>query len=1534
MPSDLDLVLGSMSQNKSSDLDAVLGVMGQGSKKQPAKRSITPLSPRAKSEIAAWRVQNPEGTVEQLLQDVKKVHPGWNPDSTKAAWDEIASKKFVELEVKDPNCKLGLLGASRYRRRDEQEPGKDLPVLERINAKPSYVLKEKNRVAPVAKYGKELVDSAAHLAAGVVSPLTRAAVTLADPQIVRQARSQMKPGSVLDVLTQPVTVEGLKEELPAMAKRTTSALATIPGLAMSPGAIPETEWTQNLGPEWAEALRTGRIPDIAGDILMAAGALHGAKSLGNRLSKRRVSPAALDPEYIPEAAMPEVRRETAAPAKPERVSTPEAVETPVSGAPKGKTYYRSQAKKLGYKAEEIKAIEPDVLTQLVEREISPSRVEIHADGSVSVKGKKGGVVDVKPREVPEVATAETSKQTDLSAKQKAPSLKETRERMQRQIDESEGKQANVNEFGELKPVEINDKSPDTPSVTENVKVADVEPAKTEPKPVTPEVKETALVETPKVAAVKSSGSSGTLKDAGTATMPRSSTLSKAKESAPVKASSIVKDLDKAFAPIRTGRFRQKASGIYKIKENVIRSGKANNLSAISHEVGHHLHKFLWGDGTAKGLSEKGIPKQYRSEISLLAYPGAKSTVIEGFAEFTRLYLTDPAVAKQRAPKFYEHFEARIKEHPDVLKVLTKAQSDIARWIDQPEHMRVKSTISRGEPDAKRPVSADRLYSQWVDELRGLQVAEKEITGGKKVAASKSPFMEAWRGRGTSGVAEEWLNHGITDKSGKVTGKSLKDILSPVSTELDDFTAYAVSRHGMDVIKSKGKDAMPLEYSDYQAVVERAPEHYQNVLDELVEYQDRLLDQLVDSGLISRESKKAMRDKWPNHVPLYRVMDSTAKGGVGKGMANKQSPIRRLKGSGRDIIDPIEGIVKDTYTILSVAQRNRVMTKLVDLAGEFENTGRVVEYVPPKIKGTQTTLGEVLKIPETDPTWADLFDLTGLEPDMAATIFRPSYMPEGKSNIVRVFKDGKPKMYELDPELHASVTTMDTLSTDILTRLLAAPASLLRAGATLTPEFAIRNPMRDMTTALIQSNYGLKPWDIPRAMFHVLGRSDLYHQWKASGGAHASLQSFDRNYLQSSIREMTRQTPKEKVIDFVTHPIEALRKFGEFTEETTRVAEFGKGTKWGKELDIDAIMEAAISSRDVTIDFSRAGSIGKKVNRFTAFFNATVGGMDKMARTFKDHPGRSTARAVSYITAPTIALYLLNRNDKRYQERPEWEKDAFWFIPTPGDGPLIRIPKPFELGIVFGALPERILRYIDKTDPKAFDKFRDSVIDSANPGMIPTILIPWMQVISNKSFSGTPIVPEREKRLPKPLQYGPNTSGTAKFAGEKLDKSPRQIDTLIQGYAGGLGRYGAQGLGTLLEAFGLVDTPPKAEKALSERPVIRGLLANEWTSPVQVNRMYEELWKLEEKAKRFEGGIGKDLTGPEKERLAVLKGKAKVLSGQRKVARAIEKAETLKDLRELLTAEQIPLTEGNFGRQKRDALMYLKRQERSIAESDE
>ncbi len=124
--------------------------------------------------------------------------------------------------------------------------------------------------------------------------------------------------------------------------------------------------------------------------------------------------------------------------------------------------------------------------------------------------------------------------------------------------------------------------------------------------------------------------------------------------------------------------------------------------------------------------------------------------------------------------------------------------------------------------------------------------------------------------------------------------------------------------------------------------------------------------------------------------------------------------------------------------------------------------------------------------------------------------------------------------------------------------------------------------------------------------------------------------------------------------------------------------------------------------DLTIDFAKIGTKVQALNLITAFFNARLQGYARLAQAFKEKPANTTLKTFAYITAPSIVLWYLNHDDPRYQQLPQWQKDLFWIVITPeigigdniveddNDYTIYRIPKPFEPGLLFGTLPERML----------------------------------------------------------------------------------------------------------------------------------------------------------------------------------------------------------------------------------------------------
>ena len=172
------------------------------------------------------------------------------------------------------------------------------------------------------------------------------------------------------------------------------------------------------------------------------------------------------------------------------------------------------------------------------------------------------------------------------------------------------------------------------------------------------------------------------------------------------------------------------------------------------------------------------------------------------------------------------------------------------------------------------------------------------------------------------------------------------------------------------------------------------------------------------------------------------------------------------------------------------------------------------------------------------------------------------------------------------------------------------------------------------------------------------------------------------------------------------------------------------------------------------------------------------------------------------------------------------------------------------------------------------------------------------------FFDRPLVPRSKEDLEAYLQFGPKTSEAIKALTKifrnvpyiKEVANPAKIQNMILGYTGGLGRLGVSAIDNLLEAFGVVETPPDPSMTLADIPGIRGFIQRFPTSTAASIEIFYKRY-LEDKrkwdSKKEEMGVrGK---GPEiSKAIAEMKPKqlvyyetvAKVLSAARAAAKGV------------------------------------------------
>lgn len=913
---------------------------------------------------------------------------------------------------------------------------------------------------------------------------------------------------------------------------------------------------------------------------------------------------------------------------------------------------------------------------------------------------------------------------------------------------------------------------------------------------------------------------------------------------PILRQEIMRKIDDLFTKVWTGRVEGKNwLGRYNTRTEGIRLRDYGDIDTVSHEIGHFL------DEARVPLADARFDAELQPMGRRTSGPDYTPEQIrkEGVAEFIRLYLTDKAAAQAAGPNFLRHFEQAIDQQPKVGAAVREIGDMMHRWYDQAPEARARSGVSIGN-ETPKPSILERAKDGWyegyekiVDDKVGLarSVKEAEAELGTKLVAEKNPHVLA-RAAQTGATARANLlvegekpnavRHALNEHyngavAHDVTMKSIIDKLNRVATELDRqhpgylkrgnfadwreaLDSYLVARHQLEIQAQRPEYKGPSSQSDAAAMVQNAPRQFEALARDVYAYNDNLMRIAVDGGMVSRELYSELKAKYPNYVSMARDFAEEAAGGglfgTGRGFANVRSVIKKLtdEGSTRTVVSPLESMARNTYITLNLVERNRVGRTFAEMANE-RGSGKFVEAV----QGAG----------------------------------------DANKSIFTVWIKGERKAFQTTPDVYRAIMSVNQEGANFITKLLSAPAGWLRAGATLSPDFIVKNVTRDALSAAIYSKVGFVPGiDSLKGVAKILGDEKLYYEYKASGAMMSTLTAMDRQNMAKKIEQIIKNKRNY-------NPLDILRAINDLGESATRIAEYANVRAKG-----GSVLEATIAAKDVTIDFSRAGSFGKQYNKVTAFFNAAVQGTDRLARAFREDPLQTSQRIALYITAPSVVLWMYNHDDVRYQELPRYQRDLFWVIPTgekltrekfnrllasgkskeeilAAAGPLIRIPKPFEVGILFGSGAERMLDWAYLHDKAGVREWAKSAWQGFTPNLIPTAAVPMLEWNDNYSqFMERPIIPLREQKLPAHMQYGPQTSEVSKTIGKATDTSPRKVENTIRGYTGGLG--GAV-LGGIDMAVGANAGRP-AQKWY-EQPVVRAAMIPAFRSPESVRQFYEK-----------------------------------------------------------------------------------------------
>jgi hypothetical protein len=597
-----------------------------------------------------------------------------------------------------------------------------------------------------------------------------------------------------------------------------------------------------------------------------------------------------------------------------------------------------------------------------------------------------------------------------------------------------------------------------------------------------------------------------------------------------------------------------------------------------------------------------------------------------------------------------------------------------------------------------------------------------------------------------------------------------------------FGLYA----GLKRVKSLNENGVevdvPSSLRDLE-LIEQIENNYKDVVEVYNNYQqwnNGLISFAEAKGILSQEQSQLWRTH-SAYYPFYRNMVDDTKmnaPAIGGGSLPSNPLSIKMKGSEKELnVPPLEAIARNSLSILTASMKNDGVAKLVR---DLKLMGDAKEISPSQTPGLDT---------------------------------------------IFVFENGVKKHILLkDPETFLALQSVGGVKTDMLTKIFAVPAGILRDTVTRDPGFVVVNILRDTLSSAVTSGVKLgidadSYTPIIDSVKNMFGDMTDLEKFGIIGGYDFANDEGDivsfmaRTRRQQGLSSENGITPESAFYKLWDGLGGLTTKSDGATRKAVYDSVYKSALKDGA-TEAEAQSAAAYQALEI-INFGRRGlsPTFKLVTSAIPFLNARIQGLDVLYRSFsgqysateKLQEGETMKELKSRIVKTalqrglglmgvTIMYYLLVSDTDDYKEAKRETRDDNWLIPTPWDY-TVKIPIPFEVGMIFKALPERVVDMAWGQVEK--DPLKSMARQLGTSAKIPIFsgdisvqaVKPFFEAITNRnSFTGTEIVPYYKLGLEAGYQANPQTNELARLIGEQLGISPMKIEYVLKGYTGTLGGY--------------------------------------------------------------------------------------------------------------------------------------------------
>lgn len=698
--------------------------------------------------------------------------------------------------------------------------------------------------------------------------------------------------------------------------------------------------------------------------------------------------------------------------------------------------------------------------------------------------------------------------------------------------------------------------------------------------------------------------------------------------------------------------------------------------------------------------------------------------------------------------------------------------DANRYVKEQTKLQEKARKAEfGSSGEKLGAIRQDFSTKMIDSFTPIEKALKQAQKVAEIAPENNVTYQIDRVIRSNGIADTFIKDNGLDR-----------IIQNVPNT-KEFDQYLIAKHARELGKeiTTGRNA-----TKDAALVQALDTKYAPFAKELYGYNQRLLDTAVSYGLISKDAAASLKEKYPEYVPFNRIFadgEVTLPAGVGKGKASisQQNVVKGIKGSKRQIESPLSSIIDKTQAVIEQGERN----KAAKMISSYKN-----------IPGNPFDLKEI---------------------SAKETI--------GQRHTISFLDNGKKRTFETTKEISDAAKNMTQEQIGLIGQVLAAPARVLRLGATgVNIGFTASNVIKDIIGAAVNSRNALSssPLNLSamgKALAAALRHDGKYYQELMREGVAGTSFDLARNSARLNVKEIRSQ---KNLGTRALHNANPLRWVRTLENTIGRSEDFGRALQYyGNKAAFEKKMSperakilAADQARFNSTNFARAGTYGRVINSVVPYSNAAIQGARIGVRRIKERPVATIGKMVATIGAPSAFIALNNYSDpekrKVMENIPAYEREGNIIIV--GDNPVFnektgrwegvtKIPVPPQFKAIHDSIQRGV--YSAMTGEK-FDVGKtvgdtsenlttvnvngdSGLLKTASTYTPQTAKLFFEPMFNRNMFTGQQIVPDAMKNIDAKNQHTKSTSLTAKNIGQALNVSPMQVDNFVRTSMAGSGQ---------------------------------------------------------------------------------------------------------------------------------------------------